>query len=42
MYHSFLYTDVIVSSKFQLKQKKRLMKAIDEMKLDTEQRVTME
>ena len=42
MYHSFRYTHAITSIKFQLKQTWRLMKAIAEMKLDTEIDETME
>ena len=36
MYHSFRYTHMITSSKCQWKQTCRMMKAIAEMKLDTE------
>ena len=42
MYHSFRYTHVITSSKLQLKQRWRLIKAIAEMKLDTEQTMKLE
>ena len=42
MYHLFRYTHVITSRKFQLKQTWRLMKAIAEMKLDTEQTIKLE
>ena len=42
MYHSFRYTHVITSRKFQLKQKWRLMKAIAKVRLDTEQTIKLE
>ena len=41
VYHSFRYTHVITSRKFQLKQQWRLTKAIAEMKLDTEQTMNL-
>ena len=40
--HSFCYFHVITSRKFQLKQTWRLMKAIAEVELDTEQTMKLE
>ena len=42
MYHTFRNTHVITSSKFKFKQTRQLMKAIANMKLDTEETIKLE
>ena len=41
VYHSFRYTRMITSDKFQLKQQWQLIKAIAKMKLDTKQKMKL-
>ena len=41
VYHSFRYTRMITSGKFQLKQQWQLIKAIAKMKRDTKQKMKL-